>query len=200
MKRYAKMSGHAAAAAVAVVLSIATSGCSGLSSSYPEAVNEPCRINQTEAPAWACGYSVDEKLIGAVGSAPYNALGQEFSRNEAVEAARSNLAQKLRKDVKEKIDAYGRKSAIFGVTTADDVSIAISDQVVGIALEKSEQFRFWQDPDTRSIYVLVGVSQNNINKAIKTQIRTVCKTDDLLWQQMQSKLASKELDREFPTR
>jgi len=189
-----------AAAAVVAVLTMANSGCSGLSGSYAESAHEPCRINQTAAPSWACGYSVDSQLIDAVGSAPYSTLGQESARNGAVEAARSNLAQKLRTDVKDKIEAYGRKSKIFGMPMEDDVSNAISDQVVGIALEKSEQLRFWQDPDTLSVYVLIGVSQNDMNKAIKSRIRAVCSTDGILSEQLQTKLASKELDREFPTR
>ena len=52
----------------------------------------------------------------------------------------------------------------------------------------------WQNPNTKDIYVLVGVSEDDLNKEIKKQI----KNNSVFWQQVQNKQAVESLEKMFP--
>lgn len=169
----------------------------------PQVEQEPgdfrCRIDSQLAPEWACGNATTEGSITAVGSAPLSKLGQGFSRREALANGRSNLAQQIQTLVKDKVTTFSRSTGVASAEVADKVSTQVSKQVAKVSLSGSKQIKFWQNPGNSDIYVLVGVSENEMNEEIKNKVKSSYKNDNALWQQFQAKNALEELDKEFPT-
>ena len=173
---------------------------SGCSDKEPEVEDDfKCRIEGALAPEWACGNDIGGDMYTAVGSAPLSKLGQGFSRREAMANGRSNLAQQIETLVKDKVETFTRSTGVGGAEVADKVSTQVSKQVAKVALEGSKQIKYWQNPNTKDIFVLMAVKKGSVNNEIKRQIRSSFKNDDALWQQFQAKNALEELEKEFPS-
>lgn len=185
-----------AISAVAVAAMLLGTGCS----SKEELVvpDAECMIEGSEAPAWVCGGNTMEGHYVAVGSAPLSSLGQGFSRREAMANARSNLAQQIQTDVKDKVETFARSTGVGGSEVADKVSTQVSKQVARVTLGGSKQLKYWEAP-SKEIYLLVGVPVDQVNMNVKEGVRSSYRNDDALWQQFQSANALEALDREFPT-
>ncbi len=185
---------------LAGLLAVTFTGCAdkdpGLSE---EEADFRCRIDTVLAPEWACGNAMMEGAITAVGSAPLSKLGQGFSRREAMANGRSNLAQQIQTLVKDKVETFTRSTGVGGAEVADKVSTQVSKQVAKVTLNGSKQMKFWQHPDNKELYVLMGVSENDLNKEIKDQVTSSYKNDEALWQQFQAKQALESLEKEFPS-
>jgi hypothetical protein len=158
-----------------------------------------CRIDSQLAPEWACGNAGIEGAISAVGSAPLGKLGQGFSRREAQANGRSNLAQQMQTLVKDKVETFARSTGVGGSEVADKVSTQVSKQVAKVTLKGSKQMKYWQNPVNQDVYVLMGISENTMNKEVKAQVQSSYKNDNALWQQFQSKNALESLEKEFPS-
>lgn len=180
------------------LLALSFTGCSNKQPEVKEA-DFRCRIDGALAPEWACGNAVFEGSVTAVGSAPLSKLGEGFSRREAMANARSNLAQQIQTLVKEKVETFSRSTGVGGTEVADKVSTQVSKQVAKATLNSSKQLKYWQNSNTKDLYVLVGVLENDLNSEIKNQVKSSYKNDDALWQQFQSTQALESLEKEFPT-
>jgi len=180
------------------LMALSFTGCSNKQPETEEA-DLRCRIDGVLAPEWACGNAAYEDSVTAVGSAPLSKLGQGFSRREAMANARSNLAQQIQTLVKDKVETFSRSTGVGGTEVADKVSTQVSKQVAKATLNGSKQLKYWQNSNTKDLYVLVGISENDLNKEIKDQVKSSYKDDDALWQQFQSKQALESLEKEFPT-
>jgi len=158
-----------------------------------------CRIDSQLAPEWACGNAGLEGAVTAVGSAPLSKLGYGFSTREAMANGRSNLAQQIQTLVKDKVETFSRSTGVGGDEVADKVSTQVSKQVAKVTLNGSKQKKSWQNPANGDVYILVGVSENTLNKEVKEQVKSSYKNDNALWQQFQSKQALESLEKEFPS-
>ena len=161
--------------------------------------NFHCTIDGTQAPEWVCGNDTVEGAITAVGSAPLSKLGQGFSRREALANGRSNLAQQIETLVKDKVEMFTRSTGVGSAEVADKVSTQVSKQVAKVTLKGSKQIKYWQQPDTKDIYLLVSVPESSMNAEVKNAVKSSFKNDDALWQQFQSKNALESLEKEFPS-
>lgn len=184
------------ASALAVLLVM--SGCSDKEPKVDDGFK--CTIAGALAPEWACGNTVIEGEFTAVGSAPLSKLGQGFSRREAMANGRSNLAQQIETLVKDKVETFTRSTGVASAEVADKVSTQVSKQVAKVSLQGSKQIKYWQNPATEEIFVLMSVSQNGVNQEIRNQVRSSFQNDDALWQQFQAKNALEALEQEFADR
>ncbi len=182
-----------------MVLAVATVTFSGCSDKEPQALEESfeCRIAGALAPTWACGNSTLEGYYTAVGSAPLSKIGHGFSRREALANGRSNLAQQIETLVKDKVTTFARSTGIGGNEVADKVSTQVSKQLAKVTLQGSKQEKYWENPNTNDIYLLVGISKETLNNAVKDRVLSSYRNDDALWQQFQAKNALEALEREF---
>ena len=171
----------------------------GCSDKDPEVASEDfeCRIAGSLAPTWACGSSDIDGYVTAVGSAPLSKIGHGFSRREALANGRSNLAQQIETTVKDKVETFARSTGIGGDEVADKVSTQVSKQVAKSTLKGSKQIKYWENPSNNDIYLLVSISQDELNNEIKEQVQSSYKNNDALWQQFQSKNALEALEKEF---
>lgn len=188
---------------LAALMAISFSACSD-KTPEPEAKPAPmaaCTIDNAEAPTWACGMVEGyEGMITSVGTAKMSKAGAGFTRRNAMANGRSNLAQQIETQVKDKVETFTRSTGIAENETVDTVATQVSKQVAKVTLNGSKQLAYWQHPANSDIYLLVGVTQESVNQSAKENVISSFKNQDALWQQFQAKNALENLEKEFETK
>jgi len=156
-----------------------------------------CKQENVLAPKWTCIPSVEGSYAG-VGVAQKSAAGMGFMQREALANGRSNLAQQIKSQVKDKVETFTRATGNGERETIDQVITAVSKQVAKVDLQGSKMTDSWKAP-SGALYLLVTVPQSAVNTEVKHSVKTSFKNDEALWQQFQSKNALEALDKEFPT-
>ncbi|MBU1659337.1 LPP20 family lipoprotein [bacterium] len=182
--------------ALAGLVAATMSGCGAAPA--PEA--EPdfrCKQENVLAPKWTCIPMVEGAYAG-VGVAPKSAAGMGFMQREALANGRSNLAQQIKSQVKDKVETFTRATGAGDQETVDKVTTAVSKQVAKVDLQGSKMTDSWTSP-SGSLYLLVTVPESTVNGEVKNAVKSSFKNDQALWQQFQSKNALEGLEKEFPT-
>jgi ribosomal protein S20 len=156
-----------------------------------------CMQENALAPKWTCVPMV-EGFYAGVGVAKKSAAGMGMMRKIAQANGRSDLAQQIQSQVKDKVETFTRITGNGDNETVDQVSTAVSKQIAKVDLLGSKGVDVWTAP-SGDLYMLVTVPQSSINNEVKTAIKTSFKNDDALWQQFQSKNALEGLEKEFPS-
>ena len=186
------------AATLTGTLLLTLTGCS--SKSEPEAPEQgECVIAGVEGPDWACGTYKDDKAFTATGSAKISRLGHGFTRREALAVARSNLAQQIETDIKDKVETFMRATGIASSEVTDKVVNQVSRQTARVTLADSKQIAYWENSGDESIYVLVSVGREQVNRSVKNGVVSSFRNEAALWQQFQAQNALDGLEKEFPT-
>ena len=184
-----------------LILSLATagmlfSGCADKTPQLESTIEGECVIEGIEAKPWVCGATnVDSDFYADTGSAPMNKMGFGFTKREAVMDARSNLAQQIQTDVKDKMDRFMRSTGLGNAQTSDKVVTAVTKQVAHVTLKGSKQTKLWQTPNT--VFVMVTVGKDSVNETAMKAAVSSFKNDDALWQQFQAKQGLEGLEKEF---
>jgi len=185
---------------MSIVGMVLMSGCSSKDPEPIAAVEGECIIAGEKAPKWACGAYENEKYFASVGSAKTSKLGHGFSRREALANARSSLAQQIETKIKDKVETFMRSTGVSKREVADKVTAQVSKQVSKQTLNGSRQISYWENNGDESIYLLVSVNKDSINKTVKDSIVSSYQNSDALWQQFQAQNALEKLEQEFPTK
>lgn len=193
-----KLIGKTVLFSLGAAMLIGITGCSSKEEVKPEEPVAECVVEGAKAPEWVCGSSDVPGYYTSVGGAPFSKLGLSFSRREALANGRSNLAQQIESEVKDKVATFAQSTGVGDNEVADKVSTQVSKQVAKVTLKGSKQIKYWQAP-SKEIYLLVAVPQSTVNQEVKSQVASSYKNDNALWQQFQAKNAMDELDKEFPT-
>jgi PBP1b-binding outer membrane lipoprotein LpoB len=160
-----------------------------------------CKQEGVQAPKWTCIPEVDGYYAG-VGVAEKSAAGISHMRRVALMNGRSDLAQQIETQVKDKIEGFTRATGNGSAETVDKVTTAVTKQVAKVDLQGSKAIDMWNAP-SGALYMLVVVPEKNVNQAVKDALKKTVnssfKDDNALWQQFQSKQALENLDKEFPT-
>ncbi len=181
--------------ALAGLIAATISGCGG-AAPKPEA-DFRCKQENVLAPKWTCNPFAEGAYAG-VGIAKKSAAGMGHMRRVATANGRSDLAQQIKSQVKDKVETFTRTTGDGDAETVDQVTTAVSKQVAKINLEGSKAVDSWQAP-SGALYLLVTVPESTVNGEVKKAVKTSFKNDQALWQQFQSKNALESLDKEFPT-
>jgi len=182
---------------LATLVAITSIGC-GSVEPKKETADFRCKQENVLAPEWTCNPIVDGAYAG-VGIAQKSAAGMGFMRRVALANGRSDLAQQIQSQVKDKVETFTRTTGNGSDETVDQVATAVSKQVAKVDLQGSRAIKSWQAP-SGALYLLVTIPESKVNKEVKNAIKTSFANDKALWQQFQSKQALKELDKEFPTK
>ncbi|MEA1891965.1 MAG: LPP20 family lipoprotein [Campylobacterota bacterium] len=182
---------------LAGVMSIMISGCSSSEPIVEEVVQFDCLVENILAPKWTCIPTAKNAYAG-IGIAQKSAAGMAHMRRVALANGRSDLAQQIQTQVKDKVEIFTRSTGVTQSETIDKVNTAVSKQVAKVDLYGSKAINSWNAP-SGALYLLVAVDQKNVNTAVKESIKSSYKNDDALWQQFQSQQSLKSLDEEFPT-
>ena len=156
-----------------------------------------CMQEGVLAPRWTCIPEVEGYYAG-VGVAEKSAAGIAHMRRVALMNGRSDLAQQIETQVKDKIEGFTRATGNGSAETVDKVTTAVTKQLAKVDLKGSKAIDMWEAP-SGALYMLVTVPQENVNAEVKKAVKSSFKDDNALWQQFQSKQALEQLDKEFPT-
>jgi len=184
--------------ALAALVAAIITGCSDKADPKPDSQADfRCKQENVLAPKWTCIPMVDGAYAG-VGVAEKSAAGMGHMRKVAVANGRSDLAQQIKSQVKDKIETFTRTTGNGNNETVDQVTTAVSKQLAKVDLQGSKGVDTWLSP-SGSLYMLVTVPESSVNKAVKNSVKTSFKNDNALWQQFQSQNALEKLDSEFPS-
>jgi hypothetical protein len=190
-------------AALGVVIAI-TTGCAE-TEAKPQATQDytstfKCKQENVLAPQWTCIPDVTGYYAG-IGVAEKSAAGIAHMRRVALMNGRSDLAQQIQTQVKDKIEGFTRATGNGDTETVDKVTTAVTKQIAKVDLKGSKAVDMWNAP-SGAIYLLVTVPEATVNNEVKKAVKTAAssfKDDNALWQQFQSTQALESLDKEFPT-
>lgn len=183
--------------ALAGLIAATMVGCGGATPEPKEEADFRCKQENVLAPSWTCVPMVEGGYAG-VGIAQKSAAGMGMMRRVALANGRSDLAQQIKSQVKDKVETFTRTTGVAEQETVDQVATAVSKQVAKIDLSGSKAVDSWQSP-SGSLYLLVTVPEATVNGEVKNAVKTSFKNDQALWQQFQAKNALEGLEKEFPT-
>ncbi|MBE0515229.1 LPP20 family lipoprotein [Sulfurimonas sp.] len=182
--------------AASLLLSLVT-GCSKDAKPQERSVDFACEQEGVPAPKWTCIPDVQDAYAG-IGIAQKSAAGMAHMRRVAMANGRSDLAQQIESEVKDKITIYTGTTGVGTTETVDKAIETVTKQVAKVDLVGSKAVDMWSAP-SGAIYMLVTVSKDSANEQIQNNIRTSFKNDQALWQQFKAKNALQELEKEFTT-
>lgn len=180
---------------VAVVSAI-ISGCSKEATiEESRVINFSCKQEGVDAPKWSCIPEYGDGYTG-LGIAQKSAAGMDHMRRVALANGRSDLAQQIQTQVKDKITIYTGTTGVANNETLDKSIETITKQLAKVDLSGSRAVDLWTAP-SGAIYMLVTVSKKSANDQIKNNIKTSFKNDEALWQQFKAKNALEDLEKDF---
>jgi len=147
------------------------------------------------APKWVFDPGMEGGL-SAVGSAKMSKAGMQFTRTEALAAARDALARQMTVKVKNMVKNFTQATGMGDDEVVDRVSAQVSRQVSKQTLTGSKQKDMWISP-SGELFVLVVLDPASVGEAVKESVKTSYKNEKALWQQFQAKKAQEELDSEI---
>lgn len=156
-----------------------------------------CKQENVLAPSWTCIPTAEDAYAG-LGIAEKSAAGAAHMRRVALANGRSDLAQQIQTQVKDKVEVFTRATGNGNKEVVDAVSTAVTKQVAKVDLQGSKAIEQWNAP-SGAMYLLVSVGQDQVNGEVQKAVKSSFKNDDALWQQFQSKQALESLEKEFPT-
>ncbi len=156
-----------------------------------------CKQENVPAPRWTCIPDV-EGFYAGVGIAEKSAAGMAHMKKVAVMNGRSDLAQQIQTQVKDKMEGFTKATGVGSGESVDMVTTAVTKQVAKVDLKGSKAVDMWTAP-SGNLFMLVTVPEASVNKAVKDAVKSSFNSDDARWQQFQSEQALKSLDAEFPT-
>ncbi len=184
---------------VAGLIALTVAGCSDKEPEVKAVEKFGCKQEGVMAPKWTCIPAVEGSYAG-VGIAEKSAAGTAHMRKVALMNGRSDLAQQVQTQVKDKIEGFTRATGNGSAETVDMVTTAVTKQVAKVDLKGSKAVDMWNAP-SGAIYMLVAVPESSVNDAVKKALSAPSsfQNDNALWQQFQSKQALESLEQEFPS-
>lgn len=159
-------------AGITTLALLSFSACSTKEKTYtPNKIEGECTILGETAPTWVCGGYEETNRYVAVGSAPMSKLGHNFSRNEALLNARTNLANQIELEIKNKAESYMRSTGLKENEMVEKVVTQVSKQTTTMTLKESKQISYWQSQKDKTIYLLIAMNKNGVTKQIETMTK-----------------------------
>lgn len=162
---------------LAVAVWVAASGCS----SNQAAVQDGTRLD--DQPEWVQtlgDYSTNfpgKEGIGAVASAPSSRLGSQVQREDALLAARNELATRIKARVRSVLSSTRQRLLEQGVEEAEELGTVNTQNAVQQRVDEnligSRVIKQWKDPDSGELYVWVvldGEGLAQMRSAIQREV------------------------------
>ena len=175
----------------AALLAATLIGCGG-EEPKPAKPNFACKQEGVLAPKWTCLPMVEGAYAG-VGIANKSAAGMGHMRKVAMMNGRSDLAQQIQTQVKDRMKGFTQTTGSGDRETVDQVTQSVTDQIANLSLNGSKAVDSWTAP-SGNLYLLVTVPEDFINNEVKKTVKTSLKNDEALWQQFQAQKAFDSLD------
>jgi hypothetical protein len=169
------------------------SGCGGGAQvaqgcTYPDAPEVPAENWICDGPAQGAVTAVDSHLVGAAGSS--------FAKQMAMTKARVQLAQMMKVRVQNQIKIYAGTTGAASTETVDQVAQSTTNQITSETLVGTRIFKSKVSP-AHTMYVLVGIDPENVQKVAEKAISTSMNNERALWQQFKAAKGHEELAAEI---
>ncbi|MFO7838069.1 MAG: LPP20 family lipoprotein [Desulfosalsimonadaceae bacterium] len=183
-----------AGAAIFLLCAVFVAGCS----STPSGVHGESSMAKEfkDAPDWVTNGGSNTEGLAGVGSARIGDAGVGFARTEAMAMARAEMARQIQVKVKDLVKNFTKQIGAGEGQTVDKLSAQVSKQVTRQSISGSRQQASWISPSS-TIYTLVTVDPERVQKYIKDSVKTSLRDDEALWQQFQAEKGFEELDKEI---
>lgn len=167
---------------VSSLIAISILTFTGCSSKEPEVkqvkkLESECIVSGEDAPSWVCGDYEESTKYVAVGSAPMSKLGHNFSRNEALMNARTNLVNQIELQIKNHAETYMRSAGLKENEMVEKVVTQVSKQSSSMTLKESKQISYWQSEKDNTIYILVAIDKANVSKDLQKDVEEAIDTE-----------------------
>ena len=149
------------------------------------------------APEWVCDAPVDGVAVSAVGSFRATKAGTQFQKTQATAAARNALASQMKIHVKRLVKNYVETTGVGDDETVDTVSSDVSKQITNETLHGTKVFKTRVNPETKVMYVLVGMDPANAAANAQEALKTSYNNQKAMWQKFVAKKAHADLDAEI---
>jgi len=120
-------------------------------------------------------FGEDKEGIGAIGSAPKSTLGSQIQREDALLAARSQLASQMRVRVRNVISQTRQRLLEAGMEGTEEIGRLNTEnlimQKVDENIEGSRVIKQWKDPENGELYVWVIIDDKSINRIKAAAVR-----------------------------
>jgi len=158
--------------------------------------NFQCEQDGQLAPKWTCNPYLEGSIV-ALGIAPKNA-GNDYGmqRIEAMAAGRDGLVRQLDITVS---NLYKSFTATTGKDTSGSYEKAtsnVSKQLASESLKGSRGIESWKS-DAGTLYILVGLSNNQVKESINNAAKTSLNDENAMFQKFLANQANEELAAEL---
>ena len=181
----------------ATVMATVLAGCMGQNT--PEKQAEPdfrCKQDGQLAPEWTCNPYLEGSIV-ALGIAQKNAGNdQSMQRAEAMAEGRDALANQLSVKVSTMLKSFKATTGSGADATFDKSTSKVSKQLASQTLQGSRGVKTWRS-NTGTMYILVGVSNEPVKKAMESAVKTSFKNDKAMYQKFLAAKAQGDLDKEL---
>lgn len=150
----------------------------------------------TPAPGWICSEPVPGLAVSAVGIAEKSKAGLSFMRDQAVLDARGQLAEQMKVQVQKMVKQYLGTTGMHDDETVDAVASSTAKSITAQTLVGSKVYKTRVGPNGR-MYVLVGITPEDVKKITEQALKTSYNNDRALWQQFKAKQSFDEMAAEI---
>jgi len=157
-----------------------------------------CYQDGVLAPDFTCD-PFSSGSITALGVAKMNAGNDKaYQRTEAMASARDALARQMEVKVSNLFKKYKATTGSGSAATFDASSSDVSKQLASQTLVGSKQIgRSWRHPKTNELFIMVGISTNEVQDKMEDAVKTSFKNDQAMYQKFLAEKANGELSREL---
>lgn len=148
------------------------------------------------APNWVCDEPIPGVVVSAVGGYEKSAAGVSFQKDQAIAAARVQLAQSFKTRVTNMIKQYAETTGAGSSETVDKVNSSVSKLITSETLSGTRAFRS-ATSSKGTVYVLVGLDPTAARQSADTILNTSMQSERALWQEFKANRAQDELAAEI---
>ncbi len=121
---------------------------------------------KTEAPIWVCTERLENLKISAVGTYEATGAGLAFQKQQAMAAARVQIAQVLEVNVTNMVKSFAETTGIGDTETVDRMASNTTKQITNQTLQGSKLYRQRKNSKTGTLFVLVGMGDVELDAAL----------------------------------
>ena len=151
---------------------------------------------KNSAPLWVCDKPVPELQIQGVGIAERSQAGLAFMKDIAAANARTQIASQLQNVVEAMVKTYIGTTGVGKTETVDQIAQSISKNITNATVSGARLIESRTDINGR-LYVLVGISEGEVQKQAQRAVRISMQNDTALWQEFKAKQGFEALAEEI---
>lgn len=152
----------------------------------------PAPDNKEAAPMWVCTGAWPDYDLTAVGFSDKSAAGTSFMREQAILAARQELASILSTRIESSIKNFVETTGKGDSETVDAVASSVKKQITATTLVGSKPLIQTSTP-SQGLAVLVGLDPETAANVATQALKASMNNEKALWQKFQSDKAFEEL-------